>query len=86
MYLEQFCKPRLGIAVQVKGLYGKCSFIVAVPLGYQDGLLPEAVDGRGWQGAPEAGRAYFFGNACWEISRYFRPAIYVRTTIMKHQL
>lgn len=47
MYLEQFCKPRLGIAVQVKGLYGKCSFIVAVPLGYQDGLLPEAVDGRG---------------------------------------
>lgn len=59
IYLEQFCKPRLGIAVQVKGLYGKCSFIVAVPLGYQDGLLPEAVDGRGWQGAPEAGRAYF---------------------------
>jgi len=42
-----------------------------------------AVDGRG---APEAGRAYFFGNACWEISRYFRPAIYVRITIMNHQL
>ncbi len=83
MYLEQFCKPRLGIAVQVKGLHGKCSFIVAVPLGYQDGLLPEAGDGRG---APEAGRAYFFGNACWEISRYFRPAVYVRITIMNHQL
>lgn len=45
-----------------------------------------AVDGSGWQGAPEAGRAYFFGNACWEISRYFRPAIYVRITIMNHQL
>lgn len=60
MYLEQFCKPRLGIAVQVKGLYGKCSFIVAVPLGYQDGLLPEAVDGSGWQGGAESRACLLF--------------------------